>query len=73
MHESIPQGALDLPLEQEESLIECLKGAVLARMSSVREGEPDECPRCHHDHVVREGRAKDGSQRWLCRGCGWTC
>ncbi|MDO4806392.1 MAG: hypothetical protein Q4A07_04010 [Coriobacteriales bacterium] len=57
MHESIPQGALDLPPEQKESLTGCLRGAALAQMSGVREGEPDECPRRRHDHVW-----------WLC----WT-
>lgn len=53
MYESVLQGALDLPLEQKKSLIECLKGAALAQMASVREGEPAECPRCRHGHVVR--------------------
>lgn len=34
--------------------------------------EPDRCPRCGHAHVVRKGRDRDGSQRWLCGGCGRT-
>ena len=72
MYESVLQGALDLPLEQKKSLIECLKGAVLAQMASVREGEPAECPRCRHGHVVRKGHDGQGRQRWLCRGCGRT-
>lgn len=72
MYESVLQGALELPLAQKKSLIECLKGAVLAQMSSVHAGDPSECPRCHHGHVVRKGRDGKGRQRWLCRGCGRT-
>ena len=72
MYESVLQGALSLPLEQKKSLVEALRGAVLAQMAAVPQGDPAECPRCHHAHVVRKGRAADGSQRWLCRGCGRT-
>ena len=72
MYQSVLQGALSLPIGQKKSLIEALKGAVLAQMSSVPAGDPQECPRCHHAHVVRKGHAADGSQRWLCRGCGRT-
>ena len=28
------------------------------------------CPQCTHPHVVKAGKAK-GTQRWLCRGCGY--
>jgi transposase-like protein len=63
MYESVLQGALELPLAQKKSLIECLKGAVLAQMSSVHAGDPSECPRCHHGHVVRKGRDGKGRQR----------
>ena len=72
MYESVLQGALELPLAQKRSLIERLKGAVLAQMSSVHAGDPSECPRCHHGHVARKGRDGKGRQRWLCRGCGRT-
>lgn len=72
MYQSVLQGALSLPIGQQKSLIEALKGAVPAQMSSVPAGDPAECPRCHHARVVRKGHAPDGSQRWLCRGCGRT-
>ena len=72
MYESVLQGALSLPLEQKRNLIETLKGAVLAQMAAVPAGDPAECPRCHNAHVVRKGHGPDGSQRWLCRGCGRT-
>jgi transposase len=28
------------------------------------------CPKCTHPHVVKAGKAR-GTQRWLCRGCGY--
>jgi transposase len=28
------------------------------------------CPKCMHPHVVKAGKAR-GTQRWLCRGCGY--
>jgi transposase len=28
------------------------------------------CPKCTHPHVVKAGEAR-GTQRWLCRGCGY--
>lgn len=72
MYESVLQGALSLPLTQKESLIEALKGAVMSQLSAVAAGDPEACPRCGHAHVVRKGRSAEGSQRWLCRGCGRT-
>ena len=28
------------------------------------------CPKCAHHHVVKSGKV-GGTQRWLCRGCGY--
>ena len=28
------------------------------------------CPKCTHLHVVKAGKVR-GTQRWLCRGCGY--
>ena len=28
------------------------------------------CPKCAHQHVVKSGKV-GGTQRWLCRGCGY--
>jgi transposase len=28
------------------------------------------CPKCAHRHVVKSGKV-GGTQRWLCRGCGY--
>jgi transposase len=30
------------------------------------------CPKCAHQHIVKSGKVR-GSQRWLCRGCGYQC
>jgi transposase len=30
----------------------------------------DACPKCTHLNVVKAGKAR-GTQRWLCRGCGY--
>lgn len=30
------------------------------------------CPHCGSERVVRKGHDADGSQRWLCKGCGRT-
>lgn len=48
--------------------------AELRRMVAEEEAPaPDgSCPRCGCAEVVRKGHAADGSQRWLCRGCGRT-
>jgi hypothetical protein len=28
------------------------------------------CPKCAHQHIVKAGKV-GGTQRWLCRGCGY--
>ncbi len=28
------------------------------------------CPHCGSDHLVRNGRASNGKQRYICRACG---
>ena len=30
------------------------------------------CPTCAHQLIVKSGKVR-GSQRWLCRGCGYQC
>lgn len=56
---------------EKEALIAELKAMVFAELEGPAE-VPGACPRCGHSHVVRKGRGKDGSQRWLCRGCRRT-
>jgi len=33
---------------------------------------PLACPHCGGVHLVKRGRDRDGTQRWLCRGCRRT-
>jgi transposase len=33
-------------------------------------GKHERLPKCTHPHVVKAGKAR-GTQRWLCRGCGY--
>jgi len=71
MYQSVLQGALALPREQKEELVAELKVAIFGEMAASG-AEPVRCPRCGHAHVVSKGRGRDGSRRWLCRGCGRT-
>lgn len=72
MYGSVLQDALRLPRQLKEELVAALKAAIFEEMAAMPAGEPSRCPRCGHAHVVRKGHAADGSQRWLCRGCGRT-
>ena len=57
--------------EEKRSLAQALMRMVAAELAG--DGtDPDGCPLCHHEHVVRKGHDADGSQRWLCKGCGRT-
>lgn len=71
MYQSVLQGALSLPRAQKEELVAALKSAIFGEMASAGTG-PSRCPRCGCAHVVSKGRDRDGSRRWLCRGCGRT-
>ena len=55
--------------EGKRALIACVREMLEAPRG---DGVPGRCPRCGCAHVVRKGRGRDGSQRWLCRGCGST-
>lgn len=57
--------------EEKRSLVQALMRMVAAELAG-DETDPDGCPLCHHGYVVRKGNDADGSQRWLCRGCGRT-
>ena len=71
MNDIILQAVEGMGREEKEALIEELKALVFAELDGPR-GNPGECPRCGHAHVVRKGRNRDGSQRWRCEGCRRT-
>lgn len=68
MDNSILQEALALPEEDRRELAARIRESLVARPG----GDPAGCPRCGCPRVVRRGRDADGTQRWLCRGCGRT-
>ena len=53
MYESVLQGALGLPQELKEELVDALKAAILEDACTARNGKPDRCPRCGHDRQLR--------------------
>ena len=61
---------------ERQRAIESLRSVMLDAMyQTERESAGYEvkcCPRCGCVEIVRKGHAKDGSQRYLCHGCGRT-
>lgn len=60
-----------LTLSEKRRLAAAAQAAVARELAGVPEA-PASCPRCGSARFVRKGRGRDGSQRWLCRGCGRT-
>lgn len=62
--------------EQRQQAVEELRSVILDTMyQAERENAAYEvkcCPRCGCVEIVKKGRSKDGSQRYLCHGCGRT-
>lgn len=71
MLDMILQFATQLSRDEKLSLLESLRSVIATELASAP-GDPLFCPRCRCGSFVRKGRAKDGSQRWLCRGCART-
>lgn len=61
---------------ERQRAIEALHSVMLDAMYQTERESADYevtcCPRCGCVEIVRKGRAKDGSQRYLCHGCGRT-
>lgn len=62
----------ELTLGDKRRLIEATKAAVARELGFGAGDAPAACPRCGSADFVRKGHGRDGSQRWLCRGCGRT-
>jgi len=62
----------ELTLGDKRRLIEATKEAVARELGFGAGDAPAACPRCGSADFVRKGHGRDGSQRWLCRGCGRT-
>ena len=61
-----------LTLEEKRAVEEAARVAVARELGAQGAGAPESCPRCGCPSFVRKGHGRDGSQRWLCRGCGST-
>lgn len=65
-----------LSIKERQKALEELRSVMLDAMYQMeREGVDDDircCPRCGCVEIVKKGHAKDGSQRYLCHGCGRT-
>ena len=62
-----------LSLGEKRELICATKAAVARELGKQADGAtPRSCPRCGSSSFIRKGHDADGSQRWLCKGCGRT-
>ena len=61
-----------LTLEEKRAVEEAARAAVARELGAHGAGAPESCPRCGCPAFVRKGTDRDGSQRWLCKGCGQT-
>jgi transposase-like protein len=60
-----------LSLGEKRELICATKAAVARELGRQADGAtPRPCPRCSSSSFIRKGHNADGSQRWLCKGCG---
>ena len=70
-------GALSIDVEETERrrAIESIRNVIRAAMYEDAAGsayEVEPCPRCGSAATVKKGKAGNGEQRYLCRGCGRT-
>ena len=61
-----------LTIEEKRAVEEAARAAVARELGARGASAPESCPRCGCPSFVRKGRGRDGSQRWLCKGCGQT-
>ena len=66
------EGIESLTLAEKMALEEAARDAVARELGAQGAPAPEACPHCGCPGFVRKGRGRDGSQRWLCRGCGRT-
>ena len=74
--ESLRKSLLGMGRGERMTAIEAVKSVVLEAMyRTCAEGyglEVKACPRCGCVEIVKKGHGADGSQRYLCNGCGRT-
>lgn len=63
----------ELSPEEKRTLIDATKAAVARELGqAAADAAPEACPWCGSSSFIRKGHNRDGSQRWLCKGCGRT-
>lgn len=73
MLEMILQEMESLSLGEKRTLIDATKAAVARELGHEAAGSaPVACPWCGSAAFIKKGHGADGSQRWLCKGCGRT-
>lgn len=72
MNTILQQFLPQLTHEEKVELLGVLKATIAEELAAHGPNDPQVCPRCSCPATVRKGRLCDGSQRWLCRGCGQT-
>ena len=73
MLEIILQEMEGLSLGEKRELIDATKAAVARELGrAAGDAAPEACPWCGSPSFIRKGHDRDGSQRWLCKGCGRT-
>ena len=66
-------GMEGLSLGEKRELVCSTKAAAAREPGRQADGAtPRPCPRCGSSSFIRKGHNADGSQRWLCKGCGRT-
>lgn len=71
----VRRGLAGMGRTERRRAIESVRDAIRAATFDDAAGDgalPERCPRCGSVAVVRKGRSRNGSQRYLCRDCGRT-
>lgn len=69
--EAVEKLVAEMSTEEKRSLAQALMRMVAAELAG-GDADPERCPLCRCPEFVRKGHDRDGSQRWLCKGCGRT-
>ena len=76
MADEVREALESLSVKERQKALEEFRSVMLDAMYRMeREGADYEikcCPRCGCAEIVKQGKAQDGSQRYLCYGCGRT-
>ena len=68
----LQQFAAQLSSNEKLQLLETLKALIAQDFLAIPNSEPVSCPRCGCKSVIRKGKSKSGTQRFLCKGCAQT-